>query len=133
LLLAWSWIASQSRRFFTLQSIRARINYLLSLFAAVTAVIFSGILISQKAIPMLTGTKAALKIDWRGRTEDPPPLPGRRTMKFVRVLSRLALLSPGAAAFAVLTGIYGGSVRPPLPNPQWRAGRQHRITPGLRA
>jgi hypothetical protein len=47
-------------------------------------------------------------------------------MKFVRVLSRLALLSLVAAAFAALTGIYGGSVRPPLPNPEWRAGRQHR-------
>jgi hypothetical protein len=70
LLIAWSWIASQSRRFFTLQSIRARINYLLnlSLFAAVTAVIFSGILISQKAIPTLTGSKAALDMDWRWDT-----------------------------------------------------------------
>jgi cytochrome b561 len=67
LLLAWSWIASQSRRFFSLQSIRPRINYLLnlSLFAAVTAVIFSGVLISQKAIPALTGTKAAKDMDWR--------------------------------------------------------------------
>jgi hypothetical protein len=70
LLIAWSWIASQSRRFFTLQSIRARINYLLnlSLFAAVTAVIFSGILISQKAIPTLTGSKAAPDMDWRWDT-----------------------------------------------------------------
>jgi cytochrome b561 len=70
LLLAWSWIASQSRRFFTLQSIRARINYLLnlSLFAAVTAVIFSGILISQKAIPALTARKAAPDMDWRWDT-----------------------------------------------------------------
>ncbi len=53
-----------------LQSIRARINYLLnlSLFAAVTAVIFSGILISQKAIPTLTGTKAAPDMDWRWDT-----------------------------------------------------------------
>ncbi len=70
LLLAWSWIASQSRRFFTLRSIRARINYLLnlSLFGAVTAVIFSGILISQKAIPTLTGTKAAPDMDWRWDT-----------------------------------------------------------------
>jgi cytochrome b561 len=67
LLFAWSWIASQSRRFFTLRSIRARINYLLNLtlFAAVTAVIFSGILISQKAIPTLTGMKAAPAMDWR--------------------------------------------------------------------
>lgn len=67
LLLAWSWIASQSRRFFTLQSIRARINYLLnlSLFAVTTAVMLSGILISQKAIPALTGSKAAPEMDWR--------------------------------------------------------------------
>jgi len=70
LVFAWSWIASQSRRFFTLQSIRARINYLLNLglFSAVTAVIFSGILISQKAIPTLTGTKAAPDMDWRWDT-----------------------------------------------------------------
>jgi len=70
LLLAWSWIASQSGRLFAVQSVRARINYLLnlSLFAAVTAVIFSGILISQKAIPALTGTKAAPDMDWRWDT-----------------------------------------------------------------
>ena len=70
LLFAWSWIASQSRRFFTLQSIRARINYLLnlSLFGAITAVIFSGILISQKAIPTLTGTKVGPGMDWRWDT-----------------------------------------------------------------
>jgi hypothetical protein len=70
LLLAWSWIASQSRRFFTLRSIRARINYLvnLSLFATVTAVIFSGIVISQKAIPTLSGTKAGPDMDWRWDT-----------------------------------------------------------------
>jgi cytochrome b561 len=70
LLLAWSWITSQTLRVFTLQSIRARINYLLnlSLFAAVTAVIFSGILISQKAIPTVTGTKSAPDMDWRWDT-----------------------------------------------------------------
>ena len=67
LLFSWSWIASLSRRLFAVQSPRARINYLLnlSLFAAVTAVIFSGILISQKAIPALIGTKAAPDMDWR--------------------------------------------------------------------
>jgi hypothetical protein len=67
LLFSWSWIASLSRRLFAVQSARARINYLLnlSLFAAVTAVIFSGILISQKAIPALIGTKAAPDMDWR--------------------------------------------------------------------
>jgi hypothetical protein len=67
LLFSWSWIASLSRRLFAVQSARTRINYLLnlSLFAAVTAVIFSGILISQKAIPALIGTKAAPDMAWR--------------------------------------------------------------------
>jgi hypothetical protein len=67
LLFSWSWIASLSRRLFAVQSARARINYLLnlSLFGAVVAVIFSGILISQKAIPALTGMKAAPEMDWR--------------------------------------------------------------------
>jgi hypothetical protein len=70
LLLAWSWIATQSRRLFAAQTVRARINYFLnlSLFAFVTAVIFSGILISQTAIPTLTGTKAAPAMDWRWDT-----------------------------------------------------------------
>ena len=70
LLFAWSWIATQSRRVFAVQSARARINYALnlSLFAGVTAVIFSGILISQRAIPTLTGTKAAPDMDWRWDT-----------------------------------------------------------------
>jgi hypothetical protein len=67
LLFSWSWIASLSRRLFSVQSARARINYLLNLalFAAVTAVIYSGVLISQKAIPTLTGTAAPLEMDWR--------------------------------------------------------------------
>jgi hypothetical protein len=67
LLLAWSWIATQSRRLLTSQSFRSRINYLinLALFAGVTAVIFSGILISQKAIPTLTGASTAPEMDWR--------------------------------------------------------------------
>lgn len=67
LLLAWSWISTQSRRLFAAQSLRSRINYLinLSLFAGVTAVILSGILISQEAIPTLTGTRVAPDMDWR--------------------------------------------------------------------
>jgi hypothetical protein len=70
LLFAWGWIATQSRRLFAAQSVRERVNYFLnlSLFAGVTAVIFSGILISQKAIPTLTGAKAAPDMDWRWDT-----------------------------------------------------------------
>jgi cytochrome b561 len=67
LLFAWSWISSQSRRLLAAQSIRSRINYLLNLtlFACVVAVIFSGILISQRAVPALTGAKATSEMDWR--------------------------------------------------------------------
>lgn len=67
LLFSWSWIASHSRGFFSRQSARARINYFLnwSLFAGMTALIFSGILISQKAIPTLTAAPVAPTMDWR--------------------------------------------------------------------
>ncbi len=70
LLLSWSWIVSFSRRLFAPQSARARINYFLNLilFGGMTAVIFSGILISQSAVPTLTGTKAAAEMDWRWDT-----------------------------------------------------------------
>ena len=70
LLLSWSWISSLTRRFFSAQSARARINYFLnlSLFAAVTAAIFSGILISQKAIPALTGANHMPAMNWRWDT-----------------------------------------------------------------
>ena len=70
LLLSWSRIASLSGRMFAVQSARARINYLLnlSLFGGITAVIFSRLLISQKAIPALAGTQAAPDMDWRWDT-----------------------------------------------------------------
>lgn len=56
LLLSWTWIASSTRRLFAGMSSRTRVNYLLNacLFACVTAVIFSGILLSQHAIPAMT-------------------------------------------------------------------------------
>lgn len=47
-------------------------------------------------------------------------------MKFVRLLSRLALLSLAAAAFAALTESYGNSLHRPLPNPQWWTVRLQR-------
>lgn len=60
LLLAWAWIESQSRGLIRARSHRARVNYLLnlSLFGCMTAVIVSGIMVSQHAIPMLTGKQA---------------------------------------------------------------------------
>ena len=61
LVFSWSWIATQSRRLFTKQTVRERINYLLNFvfFFIVTGAIFSGILVSQKAIPTLTGAKVS--------------------------------------------------------------------------
>ena len=47
-------------------------------------------------------------------------------MKLIRVVTRLALLSLAAAAFVGLTGIYGDSVRLPVPGPRWQEIRQHR-------
>ena len=46
-------------------------------------------------------------------------------MKLVRVLSRLALLSLAAAAFAGLTKIYGDSAHPPLPYARFPAAHRH--------
>jgi hypothetical protein len=47
-------------------------------------------------------------------------------MKSMPVLSRLAVISLAAVAFAALTRVYGASVRLPLPNPGWQAERGHR-------
>jgi hypothetical protein len=67
LLFSWNWIATQSRRWFGKQTARERINYVLNLalFFSVVAAIFSGILISQKAIPALIGAKIAPDMDMR--------------------------------------------------------------------
>ena len=67
LLFAWSWIAAETCRLLTSRSARARVNYLLnlSLFAAVTAATYSGIVISQKAIPALSRSKAATQLDYK--------------------------------------------------------------------
>lgn len=61
LLLSWTWIAAKTRQLLTRQSARTRVNYFLNLglFACMTAVVFSGILVSQDAIPTLTGKPAA--------------------------------------------------------------------------
>lgn len=65
LLLSWSWISSQTHQLFPIQSARTVLNYLLnlSLFACVTAVIYSGIRISQEAIPVFTKTRIAIRTD----------------------------------------------------------------------
>jgi hypothetical protein len=57
LLFAWAWIESQTLGLIRTRSVRARVNYLLnlSLFACMTVVIVSGIMVSQHAMPALTG------------------------------------------------------------------------------
>jgi hypothetical protein len=47
-------------------------------------------------------------------------------VKLARLLLRIALLSLAATAFVGLTGIYGSSARPTLPNPLSQAERRHR-------
>lgn len=47
-------------------------------------------------------------------------------MKLARAFSRLSLLSLAAAVFAALTGLYGASLRPNLPDARWQAARWHR-------
>ncbi len=60
LLFSWSWITTQSHRFFARQTARERINCLINFvfFFIVTGAIFSGVLVSQKAVPALTGSTA---------------------------------------------------------------------------
>ncbi|HKD07773.1 MAG TPA: DUF4405 domain-containing protein [Bryobacteraceae bacterium] len=69
LLFSWSWIASSTRRFLTGASVRARVNYLLNLglFACMTTLIYSGIQISQQAVPFMTRSSAGeppLRFPW---------------------------------------------------------------------
>src|SRR5215472_1001864 len=69
LLLSWSWIASSTRRFLTGASVRTRVNYLLNLglFACMTTLIYSGIQISEQAIPLVTGSargEPPLRFPW---------------------------------------------------------------------
>lgn len=65
LLLSWSWISTHSRRVFSPKSIRSGVNYLLNwcLFATIVVLILSGILISQDAIPAVTGIRTVVRAD----------------------------------------------------------------------
>lgn len=47
-------------------------------------------------------------------------------MNLRQVLPRLCLLSFAAAAFAVLTAVYGHTTQTRVPPPRWRAERLHR-------
>ncbi len=64
LLLSWTWIASNARRFFA-QSTRTRVNYVINLllFACAVVLIYSGIKISRQAVPFLLRTQPSASVD----------------------------------------------------------------------
>jgi hypothetical protein len=55
LLLHWQWIVATIKRFFSRMSRQQRINFVLNtlLFVDVTAIIFSGLMISRVALPLI--------------------------------------------------------------------------------
>jgi hypothetical protein len=66
LLLNWRWIVEVSRRFLGKVANRARVNYILNflLFVDITLCIFTGIMISQVALPLL-GITLPMNFLWR--------------------------------------------------------------------
>ncbi len=67
LLLHWQWIIEVTRRLFSKTQWSARINYILNvlLFIDITLVIFSGLMISEVALPFV-GIQLAQSGSWRG-------------------------------------------------------------------
>ena len=66
LLLHWQWIIEVARRFFSKAQWSARVNYALNLllFIDMTIVIFTGLMISESALPLL-GIQAGAGFAWR--------------------------------------------------------------------
>ncbi len=66
LLLHWSWIVGVTRRFFSRISRQARTNYILNLalFIDMTVIIFTGLMISESALPAL-GIQVTPGFLWR--------------------------------------------------------------------
>ena len=67
LLLHWKWLVEVTRRLFRGASASARVNYVLNalLFVTMTIAIFSGVMISEAALPAL-GITLAHSGAWRG-------------------------------------------------------------------
>jgi hypothetical protein len=70
LLLHWQWLVEVTKRFFGKAQWSARINYLLNalLFVDITVIIFSGLLISEVALPLI-GVQLTGGGMWRGLHE----------------------------------------------------------------
>jgi cytochrome b len=67
LLLHWQWLVEVTKRFFSKTQWSARINYILNalLFIDITLIIFSGLMISEVALPFV-GIQLAQSGSWRG-------------------------------------------------------------------
>jgi hypothetical protein len=70
LLLHWQWLVEVTKRFFGKVQWSTRINYLLNalLFVDITVIIFSGLLISEVALPLI-GVQLSSGGAWRGLHE----------------------------------------------------------------
>jgi hypothetical protein len=66
LLLHWQWLVGVARRFASKASWSSRVNYLLNalLFIDITVVIYTGLMISEVALP-LVGVQVARGFSWR--------------------------------------------------------------------
>jgi hypothetical protein len=66
LLLHWQWLAATTRRFFSRPMRQQRVNYVLNalLFISVTVILFTGLLISEVALPLF-GIRAPREGAWR--------------------------------------------------------------------
>jgi hypothetical protein len=70
LLLHWQWIVEVTKRFFGKAQWSARVNYILNalLFVDITLIIFSGLMISEVALPLI-GIEPGQGGAWRGLHE----------------------------------------------------------------
>lgn len=66
IVLHWDWVVTVTKRFFQTTNGQARLNYILNvaLFIAFTAVVFSGLMISESILPML-GIEASHASFWK--------------------------------------------------------------------
>ncbi len=66
LLLHWQWITTATRRLFGKLASQARLNYIINIlfFIAMTIVIFTGVMISEEALPLF-GIHFARNFFWR--------------------------------------------------------------------
>ncbi len=97
--------------------------------------IFSGVLMSHKAIPTLTGARAAPQMDWHwdyfhtGFSQLVLMLSGLHLAidwEWVLAAGQRIFHRVLAGGLVWLTGIYRGSAQFPLLGPEWQEERQHR-------